>query len=99
MTRLDLEADRAPGRMAPLLLAICCISCTARSGTLLGSAQACCHSGSFCASSSLPWEEAEPASQGRPQAPATGTPGGPTCRACRGAHRCSPGPHQALGGS
>lgn len=54
MTRLDLDADRALGRMEPLLLAICCISCTARSGILLGSAQACCHRGSFCASSSLP---------------------------------------------
>jgi hypothetical protein len=54
MTRLDLEADRALGRMEPLRLAICCISWTARSGILLGSAQACCHSGSFWASSSLP---------------------------------------------
>lgn len=52
MTRLDLEADKALGRTEPLLLAI---SCTARSGILLGSAQACCHRGSFCASSSLPW--------------------------------------------
>lgn len=49
MTRLDLEADRVP-----LLLAICCMSCAARSAILPGSAQACCHSGSFCASSSLP---------------------------------------------
>lgn len=54
MTRLDLEADRPLGSIDPLLLAICCNSCTARSGILLGSAQACCHSGSFCASSSLP---------------------------------------------
>lgn len=54
MTRLDLEADSPLGRTEPLLLPICCISCTARSGILLGSAQACCHSGSFCASSSLP---------------------------------------------
>lgn len=55
MTRLDLEADRALGRMEPLLLAICCISWAARSGILLGSAQACCHKGSFWASNSLPW--------------------------------------------
>lgn len=54
MTRLDLEADRELGRIEPLLLAICCISWTARSGILLGSAQACCHRGSFWASNSLP---------------------------------------------
>lgn len=59
MTRLDLEVDRVLGRMEPLLLATCCISCTARSGILLGSAHACCHSGSFCASRSLPCREAE----------------------------------------
>lgn len=48
MTRLD--SWRPIGRWGGtelLLLPICCISCTARSGILLGSAQACCHSGSF----------------------------------------------------
>lgn len=57
MTRLDLEADRELGRMEPLLLATCCMSWTARSGILLGSAQAACHNGNFWASSSLPCRE------------------------------------------
>lgn len=55
MMRLDLDVDRGLGIMVPLLLAaICCISCMARSGILLGSEQDCCHSGSFCVSISFP---------------------------------------------
>lgn len=55
MMRFDLDVDRGAGRMVPLLLAaICCISCMARSGILLGSAQDCCHSGSFCVRISFP---------------------------------------------
>lgn len=57
MMRLDLDVDRGLGMMVPLLLAaICCISCMARSGILLGSEHDCCHRGSFCVSISFPCE-------------------------------------------
>lgn len=53
MIRLDLEVDRVLGRMESLLLVICCMSCTARFGILLGSVYVCCYSGSFWVSSFL----------------------------------------------
>lgn len=56
MTRLDLEVCRGlvPPRAAE---PICWARSMALSGSLLGSEQACCHTGIFWVRRSLPWKE------------------------------------------
>lgn len=58
MTRFDLEvcSGLVPPRAAE---PICCARSMALSGSLLGSEQACCHTGIFWVKRSLPWVEDE----------------------------------------